>query len=244
MVTCANELRPVDWVVVATKTYDTSATDPWLDALVGSNTRIAVLRNGVEHLEPFRGRTPADRLIPVVVDIPAERAAPGQVNQRRAGWMRVPRGSASDAFVALFADSPIDVTVVDDFKTEAWKKLALNCAGAVNALTLQTAWIAHDQGAASVMRALVEECVAVGRAEGAKLSDTLAETVITAYRSGPQDGMNSMHADRLAGRPMELDARNGVIVRLGAIHGVPTPANGMIVSLLTAAALTPGECRS
>jgi 2-dehydropantoate 2-reductase len=49
------------------------------------------------------------------------------------------------------------------------------------------------------------------------------------------DSINSLHADRLAGRSMEIDARNGVIVRLGRRHGIATPVNEMIVALLEAA---------
>ena len=72
----------------------------------------------------------------------------------------------------------------------------------------------------------------MGRAEGARLDDELAETVLQKYRSAPADSVNSLHADRLAGRPMEIDARNGVIMRLGQKHGIPTPANRMAVALL------------
>ena len=229
-------LRPVDWVLVATKTYDTDATRPWLEALAGLDTRVAILRNGVEHTAPFEGRIAADRLVPAVVDIPAERSAPGRVLQRRNGWIKVPSSAAGEAFAGLFAHTPIGLEVVGDFVTEAWKKLALNCAGAVNALTLKPAAIAHDDGAAEVMRALVRECVAVGRAEGADLSDDLPEQVIAGYRGQDPASTNSLHADRAAGRPMELDARNGVIVRKGAARGIPTPANAMIVALLNAAA--------
>lgn len=229
-------LTPVDWVLVTTKTYDTDATWTWLDALVGPQTRVAILRNGVEHTAPFEGRIAAARLVPAVVDIPAERSAPGRVLQRRNGWIKVPAGAAGEAFAALFAPTPIALEVVDDFVTEAWKKLALNCAGAVNALVLKPAGIAHDEGAAQVMRSLVRECVAVGRAEGANLSDDLADQVIAGYRAADPGSVNSLHADRAAGRSMELDARNGVIVRRGAIHGIATPSNAMIVALLNAAA--------
>ena len=89
---------------------------------------------------------------------------------------------------------------------------------------------------AQIMRDLVAECVAVGRAEGADLPADLPDIVVEGYRSGPADGVNSLHADRAAGRPMELDARNGVIVRLGARHGIATPVNAMVVALLEAAA--------
>ena len=48
------------------------------------------------------------------------------------------------------------------------------------------------------------------------------------------DSVNSLHADRLARRPTEIDARNGVIVRLGRKHGIPTPCNQMAVALMEA----------
>ena len=150
-------LSPVDWVLVATKAYDSDATMAWLAVLVGPDTRVAILRNGVEHTVPFQGKVAAADLVPAVVDIPAERSAPGRVLQRRGGWIKVPAGEAGEAFAALFAHTPIEVQTVEDFTTEAWKKLALNCAGAVNALTLKPARIVHDEGAAQVMRALVRE---------------------------------------------------------------------------------------
>jgi 2-dehydropantoate 2-reductase len=236
VLTSLDQASPVDWAIVTTKTYDAAATGGWLARLVGPDTRVAVLQNGVEHVERFTPYVAAERITPAVVDIPAERSAPGRVRQRRDGTILVPQGEAGEAFVGLFADTPIEVATTPDFKTAAWKKLALNCAGAVNALTLKPSGVARREPIADIMRALVGECVAVGRAEGAALPDDLAETVVEGYRAGPADGVNSLHADRAAGRPMELDARNGVIVRLGARHGIATPVNAMVVALLEAAA--------
>ncbi len=81
---------------------------------------------------------------------------------------------------------------------------------------------------------MVAECIAVGRAEGAELISGLPEQVMNMYRSQPADSVNSMLADRLAGRPMETDARNGAIVRKGEKHGIATPLNRMVVALLQA----------
>lgn len=236
LATSPEGLSPVDWVLVATKAYDDAAAAPWLKALVGPDTKVAVIRNGVEHREAFAGRVADENLVPVIVDFPAERSGPGVFRQRRYGWIRVPQGAAGEAFVALFEGCPIDVATTDDFVSVAWRKLALNAAGAVNAMTLKPSGVARDPGAAGVMKTLVAECVAVGRAEGAMLSDDIGEQVVEGYRAGPPDMVNSLLADRAAGRPMELDARNGVIVRRGAKHGIATPANAMIVALLHAAA--------
>lgn len=235
VLTAPDQASPVDWAIVTTKTYDAAATGDWLARLVGPGARVAVLQNGVEHVERFTPYVEAARITPAVVDIPAERSAPGRVRQRRDGSILVPDGAAGAAFAALFAHTPIAVSTTADFRAAAWKKLALNCAGAVNALTLKPAGVARREPVAEIMRALVGECVAVGRAEGADLPSDLPQTVVEGYRAGPPDGINSLHADRAAGRPMELDARNGVIVRLGARHGIATPVNAMMVALLEAA---------
>jgi len=217
---------PADWVLVVTKTYDAPGAHAWLDRLVGPDTRVAILQNGVEHRFRFPTLDPA-RIVPVIVDIPAERRAPGDVVQRRNGSLTVPDDAAGRAFAALFAHSPIDTVLTDDWLSAAWRKLAVNCAGAVNALTLQPAGIARDDEAAELMRALIRECIAVGRAEGATLPDDLPDSIVDGYRNGPADSINSIHADRLASRPTEADARNGVIARLGARHGIDAPLNRM-----------------
>ena len=68
--------------------------------------------------------------------------------------------------------------------------------------------------------------------QGARLEDSIGEKVLAGYRAGPQDSVNSLLADRLAGRQTEIEARNGVIVRLGELHEIPTPANRMAVALM------------
>lgn len=228
------EARQVDWVLVATKAYDSAAAAAWLPPLLTPSTRLAILQNGVEHRARFHGRLDEDRVVPAIVDIPAEREAPGRIHQRRTGSILVADDAAGRAFVTLFAETPIAAATTPDFTTAAWRKLAINCAGAVNALTLRPGGISRDDNVAALMRGLIGECIAVGRAEGADLPGGLADDVVAGYRAGPADSVNSMLADRLAGRPMEVDARNGIIVRLGAKHGIDTPLNRMAATLLNA----------
>lgn len=78
--------------------------------------------------------------------------------------------------------------------------------------------------------------MAVGKAEGARLDADLGAQILVRYRSAPPDAINSILADRLAGRPMEIEARNGVIVRKGTLHGIGTPVNKMMVALLNGVA--------
>jgi len=234
VITDPAQATPVDWVLVTTKAYDAEGAARWLPGLLDERTRVAIVQNGVEHVERFERFVDRDRLLPVMIDLPAERTAPGVVRQRGAGILTVPDTPAGVAFVEVFAGSGLDVRTTDDMRSALWRKLCVNSVGAVNAVTLAPPRIAHDDVVADLMREIIRETIAVGRAEGAVLPDDLADEVVAANRQGPGDGINSLHADRLAGRPMEIDARNGAIVRAGARHGIPTPLNAMLVALLGA----------
>jgi 2-dehydropantoate 2-reductase len=230
----ATDAKPVDWVLIATKAYDSKAAAAWLARLTCINTRVAVLQNGVEHIDRFAPFVAAERIVPVIVDIPAERRAPGDIRQRRHGSLVTPVGENGTAFARLFAHTPIAASTTDDFASAAWRKLCINCGGAIFALAGQPSGIARRDEIRDAMLGLMHECAAVGRAEGANIDPSFLEKVVEGYRTGPMDSVNSILADRLAGRPMEIDARNGVVVRLGAKHGVPTPLNAFAVALLGA----------
>ncbi|KQW42251.1 MULTISPECIES: 2-dehydropantoate 2-reductase [unclassified Roseateles] len=229
-------LLGVEWVLIAVKAYDAPTVAASLAPLFAGQAFFAVLQNGVEHLEHFQAHLPLDRMLPVMVDIPAERTAPGRVRQRRTGRMVVPAGELGARFVDLFSHTPLDVTQAVDFKSEIWKKLCLNAAGALSAVVKRPSVISRHAGVAALTAALIREVIAVGRAEGAVLPDSLVETILAAQQASP-DAVNSMLADRCAGRPMEVDARNGVVVRLGRRHGIPTPINAMVTALLEASTL-------
>lgn len=225
---------PVDWVLIATKAYDVAGASRWLERLRAHGAPVAVLQNGVEHRERFAPYVPMQLIVPVIVDCPAERRSPERVIQRGPMSLKAPADDQGQAFVELFSGSPANAAVVPDFVTVAWRKLCHNAVGVLPALLLQPSGALRGEALGDVARQLVRECIAVGRAEGAQLGDDVPEAVLQAYRASPADSINSLHADRLAGRPMELDARNGVIVRLGKKHGIPAPGNSMAVALLEA----------
>jgi 2-dehydropantoate 2-reductase len=234
VVTDPGAAPPVDWVMVATKAYDVPGAAKWLERLRAHDAPVAVLQNGVEHRERFVPFVPRSSILPVIVDCPVERQAPDRVHQRGVMHLKAPEGAPGRAFVELFAGTKADAVVVDDFLSAAWTKLCFNSAGVLSALLLQPSGVLRGEAIGEVALQIVRECIAVGRAEGARLEDELAGTVLQRYRTSPADSINSLHADRLAGRLMEVDARNGVIVRLGRKHGISTPANCMAVALLEA----------
>jgi len=234
VLTDSTRASPADWVLVATKAYDSAAAARWFDKSIGERTRLAVIQNGVEHVERFSSFADASRIVPVMIDCPATRHSPGRVTQGGPIHMVVPQGTNGAAFVGLFSGLGLDVRETADFVTAVWKKLCLNSAGAVSAALLAPAGISHHAGVAEVQREIVRECIDVGRARGAVLGDEIADEIVERMQRGPRDASNSMLADRRAGRPMEIDARNGVIVRLGRENHIPTPINALMVALLEA----------
>lgn len=230
---------PVDFVLIATKAYDVVATAAWLPQLAPSSVPVAVLQNGVEHRERFASYLPPERILPVIVWIAAERPAPDFIRQRSGARLTVPADDLGQAFARLFDGTSIAVEPVADFTSAAWRKFCGNAAGIVNALIRKPAGAVRAEDVAELIRALVRECAAVARAEGAVLPDDVADAVVRGLRAAPPDAVNSLQADREAGRPLELDARNGVILRLAAKHDIPVPLTSMAVTLLAAALREP-----
>ena len=85
--------HPVDWILVATKAYDAAGAAAWFPGLMGPGTRVAVLQNGVEHVERFAPYVEVSRIVPVIVTMPVERIGPGLFKQRRKGHLAVASGA-------------------------------------------------------------------------------------------------------------------------------------------------------
>jgi 2-dehydropantoate 2-reductase len=132
------------------------------------------------------------------------------------------------------------VGATGDFATAAWRKLMFNAAGALMALTGRRAGMFRRDDIASLTRCYLAESLAVARAEGADLGDDVILWIVDHYRGYPPDITSSIRTDRKAGRPLEWDILNGVVLRKAREHGLPAPISEVIVPLLAAASDGPG----
>ena len=232
-VTSPSEAGPVDCVLLAVKGHQVPDVAPWLEVLVGGDTIVAVLQNGVEHRERVEPYARGAEVVPVVVNCPADRQAPGHVVQQ-GGAALVPEDGRGARFLAsLYEGTDIPVKPTSDFKTASWAKLCNNIgAGPATALTDKGRGVLHEPEIAGLCRGLVHECAAVGRAEGAELADDVAERTIERLKDADPEATTSMLVDRRAGRRIEADAMTGAVVRIGARHGIPTPLNAAVHALL------------
>jgi 2-dehydropantoate 2-reductase len=223
-------------VLLATKAHQTQDASPWLRALCGEGTVLGVLQNGVEHVERVRPHVaPSVEIVPAMVACPSDRDAPGRAHVTGPARLDIPRGPASETFARVFENSFAEIRLVDDWLTSAWTKLVLNAVGgAIGVLTRRGNDVLADPGIARLYQALAAEVIAVGRAEGARLADDLGELLLTLLSKGPHLHTPSIVADRLAGRPTEWQARNEVVVRLAAKHGIAVPLNDLACNLIRA----------
>jgi 2-dehydropantoate 2-reductase len=225
-----------DVVLVAVKAHQTEAAAPFLRALCGEGTTVVVLQNGVEQRELVAPYVAGATVLPAVVWFPAEVVAPGHVRLRGSPRVILPDEPAAEAVAGLIEGAELS----GDFVTEAWRKLTVNAVAGLMAVTGSRAAIFRRDEVHAVAHALARECLAVARAEGADLGDEVADELLAWFAKLPPDSGTSILADREAGRPLEWDARNGVVTRLGAVHGVPTPVSDVIVPLLAATSTAAG----
>jgi 2-dehydropantoate 2-reductase len=235
LLTSAAEVdAPVDWVILAVKAHQTEGAADWLAALCTPATTVAVLQNGIDHVERVGPLVGGAGVLPVVNWCPVEPVAPGRVRQRDALRLAVPGGTMGEAFAALVGDDA-EVTVGGEFALEAWRKLCVNAVSGVMALAGRPAEIFALDDVRAIARALADECAAVAGAEGVDLSDREVDELMAWLEALPKDAGSSILTDRRAGRALEWEARNGVIGRLGRRHGIPTPVSDTVSALLHAA---------
>lgn len=239
-----------DWVLLCTKAHQTPAISPWLGGLCGSQTRVAVLQNGIRHVDRLAPLVGKATVVPTIVYYNGERLAPDRMRFRHAGEhdLAVQDDVDGEAFAELLAGTPMRLLRTADFDTFAWRKLLINAvANPITALTLQRQVVFRREDIKALCLALLEEAAAVGRADGAQLAPDEAERIMATLLTYPADAGTSMYFDRLSGRPFEFEALTGAVVAAGERHRIPTPLNGMLLTLLRAisdAAEDPSKARS
>lgn len=235
VLTTVDRAGPVDWVLLATKTQDTAAAAPWLERLCSPSTRVAVLQNGIDHVERVAPLAQGATVVPVIVYYNGERLAPNRVHMRTTGdhELAVADDESGRAFAALMEGTMLRVRLEVDFVTLKWRKLLLNAvANPITALTLQRQSVLRRADVHALGLDVLAEIVKVADADGARLADDEPERAMERLLEFSPELGTSMYFDRLAGRAFEVEALTGAIVAAGERHGIATPLNRMLLTLL------------
>lgn len=234
LTTTPGEAGVARWVIVALKGQDSAAARPWLAELVDPDTVVVALQNGVEHRERLGPYAHGAPVMPALANTAVERTGPGRLVHWAGGLITVAGEAEAAAFARLFNDTVLEVRIEPDFTTAAWRKLLSNlAANPLTALTNRRMEVFTDQRIRRLALELLREGVEIGRAEGARLADDEPERTLVAYETLPPDSGSSMFYDRVAGRPLELDALTGAVLRAARRHGLAAPLNEAMLALLS-----------
>jgi 2-dehydropantoate 2-reductase len=232
--------EPVGVVLLALKATQNDDAGRWLARLCDEHTIVVVLQNGVEQVEQVQPHCPSSTVIPGIVWFSAETQPDGWVRLRSEARLALPTGPAATTFAELWRGAGGTADCDPDFVTAAWRKLLLNAVAGLMALTGRRAGMFRRDDVSALASHYAAECLAVARAEGAKLADDVADGTVEMFRQAPTDMGTSILADREAGRPLEWDIRNGVIIRKARAHDIATPISHVLVPLFAAASDGPG----
>jgi 2-dehydropantoate 2-reductase len=232
--------EPVGVVLLALKATQNDDAGRWLARLCDEHTIVVVLQNGVEQVEQVQPHCPSSTVIPGIVWFSAETQPDGWVRLRSEARLALPTGPAATTFAELWRGAGGTADCDPDFVTAAWRKLLLNAVAGLMALTGRRAGMFRRDDVSALASHYAAECLAVARAEGAKLADDVADGTVEMFRQAPTDMGTSILADREAGHPLEWDIRNGVIIRKARAHGIATPISDVLVPLFAAASDGPG----
>ncbi|MEV7602289.1 2-dehydropantoate 2-reductase [Kitasatospora sp. NPDC089797] len=229
-VEAVTELRePVDVLLVTVKETALAAA---LDrvapqALVGS--LVVPLLNGLDHMALLRARFPAARVAAGTIRIETARTAPGLI-EHTSPFAAVELAGPAEEFAEQLGKAGLDVTLCEDETAMLWSKLAFLAPFAL--LTTRYADVIGVVRAEhrDELLAVLAEIAAVAGAVGAPAD---AAALLDAFDRLPPAMKSSMQRDVEAGRPTELDAIGGAVLRAAAAHHVPVPTLTRLVRELS-----------
>ena len=234
------QVGPVDVVLFAVKLWDTEMAGEQTRALVGSNTRVITLQNGVDSVERLAPILGDDVTIGGATYIVTTIAKPGVIRHTgaraevRCGRLDRRPDAVLAGYVRQMKAANIEITLTDHMLLDIWKKFVLlSGTSGITASTRQPLGVMRDD---EDMRAffyrLMHETIAVGRAAGVEFPPDFAAELDRWVASFPPTMKASMANDLDAGRRLELDWLAGKVVALGRKYGIATPGHEAVYAIL------------
>ncbi|MEV5713345.1 2-dehydropantoate 2-reductase [Amycolatopsis mediterranei] len=232
------ELGPADAVLPAVKTWQ---LDDAVSALtLGADTAVITVQNGIDAPAQVARKLGQDAVLPGVAKVIAAIAGPGTIRHVGgpgsldiAEWDNRP-SERVERIRAAFAAAGIATTPPADIWADLWAKfLFIAPAGGLGAVTgAAFGEVREHPETRRTLRAAMAEVERVARASGIDLPAGIVADTLAFVDRQPAEGTTSLQRDIAAGRPSELDAWTGSVVRLGRETGVPTPVNDVLYAVL------------
>ena len=238
----------VDYVLVCVKTWQLPEVIESIRPLVGPETAIVTVQNGVEAPDQLAQVYGQDAVLPGAAEVIAYVEGPGVIRHLGNGKLNFGEwdntaSARTELLRDAFVGAGLEATIPDDIWVALWTKfLSVVPTGGLGTATGAGYGVLRQQPAT---RQLLTEATAevrdLGLARGVQLAADVVDRTLDWIDKLPADATTSLQRDLIAGRPSELDAWTGAVVRLGRASRVPTPINTLLFELATARVLATGN---
>ena len=231
-------IRDCSLILFSVKANDTTETAKQIAPFLQPDATVVCLQNGVDNADRVRAVTNVVT-VPAVVYVAVSVPEFGRVKHLARGDLIIgPLSERTTEVANVFNRAAISCRISENIEGELWVKLLCNCAlNAISALGhARYGQIVQSGDAKQLMQDVVDEVLAVARAAGVVLPgvDDRESGMAAAMKIAMQmaDAFSSTAQDLNRGRPTEIDALNGYIVRQGAALAAPVPVNRALFTLV------------
>jgi 2-dehydropantoate 2-reductase len=230
--TAADAVAGADVVLFCVKSTDSEKSAREIAPFLAKDAVVLSMQNGVENPDLIRSVL-TQRVIASVVYVATEMAGPGHLKHHGRGELVMDDLPPAAAIVQAFATAGVPAQMSGNVRGVQWAKLIVNCAyNALSAITQKPyGKLVEVEGVPALMEAVVDECLRVAAADGIDVpgdahqaTRNIAQTMAGQYSSTAQDVAR--------GKPNEIDFLNGYVVRRGRAHGISTPINQTLLTLV------------
>lgn len=232
-------LPAADLVLFCVKSFDTASAAEAIRPVVGADTGVLSVQNGVDNEDTLARVLGPGHVLGGVAQVFATIAAPGVIAHSLLGRILCGEMDGQEsprvrAFLAACERAGIPAERSSDIVRTLWEKYVYLVAQAsMTALTRCPAGVLRAIPETRAMyRRIIDEMVALGRAERVALAPDYAEQCMGTLDAVGANAFSSLHHDLVHGKRLEVEALQGHAVRLGARHGVPTPTLADAYALL------------
>ena len=221
-----------DVVLFCVKSTDSEKSARVMAPFLSKDAVVLSLQNGVENPDILREVLP-QRVMASVVYVATEMAGPGHLKHHGRGELVIDNAPPAQLIAEAFAKAGVPVQLSDNVRGAQWAKLVVNCAyNALSAVTQKPyGQLVEVEGVPELMAAVVDECLRVAQADGLSIPGDAHEATrrIAQIMAGQY---SSTAQDVARGKPNEIDYLNGYVVRRGGLHGIATPINQTLLTLV------------
>ena len=233
-------IGPVDVVLLGVKGWQMPEAIAAMRALIGPDTVVLPLLNGVEAADEVTATYGAEHAAGGLCGLLGSVIAPGHIRNTlpepfvAMGELDNRRTERIQRLADAWTRAGVRATIAADIQAALWEKLTFIASfGGVGAVTRAPAGILRTlPESRALLEGAMREIVAVAQGRGVALDHAAVARCLAQVDGLPAQATTSMQRDMLAGRPSELSSQNGAVVRLGRAVGVETPVHAFIYSSL------------